>query len=86
MSFLQREGRHTLAFAGSAEEREAVQHLLLEFFEVEVDRRRDKQRDELRHDQPADDDQAQRPARRAIGSVAQRDRQRAQQRRQPWSS
>ena len=44
----------------SAEERNAVQHLLLEIFQVEVNDWRDVQGDELRYHQAADDDQAQR--------------------------
>src|SRR6185295_7665957 len=57
-----------------AEERYAVEHSLLEPFQVEVDDRRDVQGDELRHDEPADDDQAERPARGAVGAEADRDR------------
>ena len=49
MSFLQREGsaQARAVFAMRAEEREAVQHLLLEVFQVQIDHRRDVQRDEL---------------------------------------
>ena len=60
-----------------AEEGRAVQHLLLELLEVEVDHRRDVERDELGDDQAADDDQAERPARGAVGAEAERDRDRA---------
>ena len=53
-------GMHRLGRRGAsrprvrAEEAGAVQHLLLELFQVEINGRRDVERDELRDDQPAD--------------------------------
>ena len=74
------------SFDMRVEERRAVQHLLLEFFQVQVNHRRHVERDELRDDEPADDHQAERPARSAVGAVAERDR--APRRSPPpaWSS
>ena len=62
------------------EERRAVQHLLLELLEVEVDRGRDEERDELRDDEAADDDETERPPRRPVGPEAERDRKSAEDR------
>src|SRR5262249_38816018 len=51
-----------------AEEGRAVEHPLLEPLQVEVDRGRDVERDELGDDQAADDDQSEGPARGAVGA------------------
>ena len=44
------------------EEGKAIQDLFLELFEVEIDRRSNEKGDELRHNQPADHNESQRPA------------------------
>ena len=63
-----------------AKEGGAVQDVFLELFEVKIDDRRDVERDELGNYQAADNDQAERPARRTIGSKPERDRDRAEDR------
>ena len=63
----------------AAEERNAVEHVFLEPFQPEINHRRDVERDQLRNDQPADDDQAKRTARRSIRAVAERKWHRAHQ-------
>src|SRR5258705_12278121 len=52
------------------EERRAVQYLILELLEVQIDHRSDIQSDELGYHQSADDDHTERPAGRPVGSVA----------------
>src|SRR5438309_341684 len=64
------------------EERGAVEYLLLKLFEVKIDYRRDVERDELRNHQAADNHQPERPPRRTIRSVTQRDGHCAKHRRQ----
>jgi hypothetical protein len=44
------------------EEGKVIQDLLLELFEVKIDGRSDEKGDELRHNQPADHNESQRPA------------------------
>jgi len=61
-------GRRTCV--GRAEEGEAIEHLFLELLEVQIDHGRDVERQELRHDQPADDHESERPARGAVGAVS----------------
>src|SRR5581483_7506937 len=63
-----------------AEKRRAVQKFFLEVFQVEINDRRDEERDELGNDQAADDDQAEGAARGAVGAEAERDRDRAEDR------
>src|SRR5438552_214281 len=62
------------------EEGKAIQDLLLELFEVKIDGRSDEKGDELRHNQPADHNEPQRPARGAIRPVAEGDGQGAHER------
>src|SRR6476646_2323567 len=65
---LGRGGFELVLLAARAEEAGAVEHLLLEILQIQVNGRRDVQRDELRDDQSADDDQSQRAAARAVGT------------------
>src|SRR5205814_6083461 len=55
------------------EEGKAIQDLLLELFEVEIDRRSNEKGDELRHNQAANHNESERPARGAIRPVAEGD-------------
>ena len=64
----------------AAQERNFVEDAFLEPFQRQVNHRRDIERDELRNNQAADDDQTERTARRTISAKAQRERQRAHQR------
>src|SRR5215471_619082 len=57
-------------------------HPAREPFEIEVDDRCRVQRQPLRYEQPADDRDAERPAQLGAGTLAQRDRQRTEQRRE----
>ena len=50
----------------AAQERDPVEHAFLEPFQREINHGRDVERDQLRNDQAADDDEPERPARRAI--------------------
>ena len=62
------------------EEREAVQHFLLELFQVEIDGRRHIEGDKLRDNQSPYDHQSQRATRGAVSSEAKRNRQCTHQR------
>src|SRR5260370_33595847 len=62
------------------EKGKAIQDLLLELFEVEIDRWSNEKGDELRHNQAADHNESERPARGAIGPVAEGDGQGAHER------
>src|ERR1043166_140660 len=64
--------------APGAEKGTAVEYAFLKLLEVEIDYRCDVKRDELRNHQPANYNQAQRPARRTISAITQRDRRRAE--------
>ena len=68
--------------AGASEKRHSVQDPLLKLLHIEIDDRCNEQRDELLHDQTADDNQTEGPARSAIGAEAKRDRNRAEHGRQ----
>ena len=50
-----------------AEEGRTIEHLLLEFLEVQVDYRSDVEREELRHDEATNHDQPERPTRSCVG-------------------
>src|SRR5437762_2546125 len=62
------------------EEAHAVEHLLLELLQVQIDDWSHVEGDELRHHQPADHYEAECAPRGAVGSVAERDGQRADDR------
>src|SRR6476620_256502 len=53
----------------------AIQHSLLKLFQVQINYRRNKEGDELRDHQPADDNQTQWPAGRTVGAIAECDGQ-----------
>src|SRR5262249_13888782 len=62
------------------EKRGAIQDLLLELFQLQVNHRSDVESDELGDEEPSHDDETQRPTRRAVGAITQSDRQRAKDR------
>jgi hypothetical protein len=66
---ISRDRHRTTFMMTGAEELAPIQNLLLELFQVEIDNRRDEQRDELRDYQATDYDQTEWPPRRAIGAV-----------------
>ena len=59
----------------AAQKRNFVEHALLEPFEREVNHRCDVERDQLRNDQAADNDETKRATRRSIGAITERKRQ-----------
>src|SRR3954451_21394170 len=61
------------SFVTRTEKGRSIEHLLLELFHIEVNYGRDVQRNELRDNQAANNNQSQRPSRGTIGSVAERD-------------
>ena len=56
------------------EEGKSIQNLFLEQFQIQIDHRRDVERDELAHDEPAHDHQTQRPTASTVRAPTQRDR------------
>src|SRR5262245_1918755 len=74
--------RWLLLGSSGLEERGAIQNLLLKLLEIQVNHWRDIQRDELRNDESTNHYQSQRPPRRSIRSVSERDRNRTKHRRQ----
>src|SRR5262249_14261626 len=70
--------RRALVLLRSPEERDPVEHLLLEILHVEVDHGRHEEREELRDEEPAYDDEAEGTPARAVRPDAERDRERAE--------
>ena len=64
----------------ATQEWNAIENVLLEPFEPEIDHRRNKQRDHLRKDQAADDNQTERTSRRSILTKTEREGNRTHQR------
>ncbi len=63
-----------------AEEGAAIENALLEIFEIEINRGRDVESDELRNDQAADDNESEWLTGRAVCAEAESDGQRAHER------